>query len=344
MNITKSILESEKKLMNNITVPSSLIDREDTDFGLNKNSLLNIANITSFIHENTLTYSNRSSEDAKNISDIIHTIARAMVKDTLPGEESVNTVTSVFNIQSQKINMNNTQGLSKNCPAAGFSVNSAKPISAPGLNESEHTLVFGQIKPDLFPTKNASSIKTEIIRFSFFNTSGKESEIKELVNPINLTFTNVSMKPNAKPSCSSYDYNTSSYVSRNLSVVKLEKNLTTNLWNITCSVTHLSDFAIIDGTDDSTEEWNLIFTDAALWIMYSIIGLLILLLIWSIYVDSQDRKHEKRVENLETTDVQNSQINDGSVPVAQTPVSLLDCIFVLLYIRNDLYIESSYDF
>ena len=268
--ITASILDKEKKIMTNLTVPESLVDREDVDFGLTKDALIQMANVSSYLHQNSKSDKNRSLEDAKKISDQIHTVARAMVKDTLSGEEGANITTSTFSISAQKVSINNTKGLNITCPSAKIALNS--PISAPGLNGTEHTLIFGSTDPSLYPSNKSSSMKTDIIRFTLFNTSGEMALVENLTEPIGITFP-AKKKITSSFVCKYWDEKNSTWSTHGVKSIKSE---TDNF--ITCNTSHLSDFAILD--DASSDELNIAITDAVFWIMYCIIGIFGFIVFW----------------------------------------------------------------
>lgn len=327
ISITTNILSSEKQIMSNLVVPTSLVSRQDIDFGLSKNSLSQMANVTSYLNTNSMSNTNKSVNDSKVISDQIDTIARSMVKDTLPGEDGANISTPTFSMQSQKVNFNATKGLAKSCTGANVTLNST--ITAPNFNNTESTMIFGSSNPSLYPSNSSSQMKTNIIRFTIFNTSGSEVSVKNLTDPIQICFdlkatvtnTTNSSQQN-KLTCKYWDTVNNTWSTQGLTFY----NQTAD--KICYLTIHLSDFAMLDSGSSSDLTAG---SDHILWILYGMIAIFAALIFWSFYFDVADRRHSKTVQAINETEFNNKSENSVLEPEpTPVPLGFLAILFVII--------------
>ena len=270
--------------MKGLSVPKSLVDRGDLDFGLSKGALEKMANVISFAQQNSKSDSNRTVEDSTKVSNLMQTLACAIVKDTIPGEEGATINTTSFLLQAQKINLANTNGLAKSNPSAAINLNSS--ISAPGLEGKDTTLIFGQADSSLYPSNSSDSMKTKIVRFSLFDTGSSELSVKNMSEPIEITF-KIPPGNASNPTCKYWDPIKKEWSSEGLTLISSTNE------SITCATTHLSDFSILDSTIlPQIVEPNI---GQIFWMVYIMSGLFIFLFLWSCFYERLNLNDKQKI-------------------------------------------------
>ena len=216
----------------NITIQENPLPNIIVDTGISSDAIQKAGALINTI----MTDGNNS-----DISDIINYIGLQNVKDKYIVPLGITSEYSNFKVITAKIPLNKSLA---DISFGGFATNVIIPQSLiynSILNSTfPLTYLYAEIKKDLHRPSNSSyDISSSLVRIAFFNKTN-EIQLPNLTVPINMTFSNITLKSNQQPVCRFYNVSKGLYSTFGLQLV----NFTTKNNSVVCSTSHLTDFAI----------------------------------------------------------------------------------------------------